>query len=90
MSRGQFGARDLQKHLWKLPIPEFDPSDELHVSISEAGRKAASGAAERLAELYEERDRVTAIIARGELRKWLGEAAVGREVEGLVGRLVGG
>ena len=25
MSKGQYGARDLQKHLWKLPIPEFDP-----------------------------------------------------------------
>ena len=26
MSKGQFGARDLHKHLWKLPIPEFDPN----------------------------------------------------------------
>ena len=25
MSKGQFGARDLHKHLWKLPIPEYDP-----------------------------------------------------------------
>ena len=28
MSKGQFGARDLHKHLWKLPIPEFDPSQK--------------------------------------------------------------
>ena len=34
MSKGQFGARDLHKHLWKLPIPEFDPGDPLHVAIS--------------------------------------------------------
>ena len=39
MSKGQFGARDLQKHLWKLPIPEFDPNNKLHASISDAGKK---------------------------------------------------
>ena len=27
MPKGQFGARDLHKHLWKLPIPEFDSSN---------------------------------------------------------------
>ena len=26
MPKGQFGARHLHKHLWKLPIPEFDPA----------------------------------------------------------------
>ena len=26
MSKGQFGARDLQKHLWKLPIPSSTPA----------------------------------------------------------------
>ena len=27
MPKGQFGARHLHKHLWKLPIPKFDPTD---------------------------------------------------------------
>ena len=49
MSKGQFGARDLQKHLWKLPIPEFDPSQELHVTIAEAGATAAFAAEKKLA-----------------------------------------
>ena len=49
MSKGQFGARDLHKHLWKLPIPEFDPANGLHVEVSQAGRAAADGAAQRLA-----------------------------------------
>ena len=31
MSKGQFGARDVQKHLWKLPIPEFDAANPLHL-----------------------------------------------------------
>ena len=55
MSKGQFGARDLQKHLWKLPIPEFDPSQELHAAIAQAGATAAAAARKKLAELREER-----------------------------------
>ena len=31
MPKGQFGARHLHKHLWKLPIPEFDPANGLHI-----------------------------------------------------------
>ena len=85
MPRGQFGARDLMKHLWKLPIPQFDANNSLHTSISDAGRRAAEGAATRLSELYEERDRVTVTIARRELRAWLRGSDAGREVEGVVG-----
>ncbi len=90
MSKGQFGARDLQKHLWKLPIPEFDPAEDLHVAISQAGEVAAAGAGRQLAQLREERSRVTVTIARRELRKWLRESPEGRTVEDVVGRLLGG
>lgn len=83
-------TRDLHKHLWKLPIPEFDAENDLHVSVSDAGRRAAEGAAARLSELYEERDRVTVTIARRELRAWLRGSDAGREVEGVVGRLLEG
>ena len=89
MSKGQFGARDLQKHLWKLPIPEFDSSVGLHVEISEAGEAAAKGAAERLERLREERENVTVTVARREIRKWLRESEEGRAVEDAVGRLLG-
>ena len=34
MPKGQFGARHLQKHLWKLLIPEFDPTQKLHMAIA--------------------------------------------------------
>ena len=30
MSKGQFGPRDLHKHVWMLPIPEFDLGKRLH------------------------------------------------------------
>ena len=90
MPKGQFGARHLQKHLWNLNIPEFDPEDDLHFDISDAGEKAATGAARRLARLREERDKVTVAIARRELRKWLRQSPEGQAVEDAVGRLLGG
>ena len=90
MPTGQFGARHLHKHLWKLPIPEFDASDPLHAEVSAAGEAAAKGAARQLARLREERERVTVTIARRELRKWLRVSPEGRAVEDAVGRLLGG
>ena len=89
MSKGQFGARDLQKRLWKLPIPEFDAGTPLHVAVSEAGEAAAAGAAKQLERLRQERDRVTVTIARRELRKWLRSSDEGYAVEDAVGRLLG-
>ena len=91
MSKGQFGARDLQKHLWKLPIPEFDPAQELHAAIAEAGKTAAAAAEKKLAELREDRGgRLTVTIARRELRKWLRTSPEGRAVETAVGKLLAG
>ena len=69
MSKGQFGARDLHKQLWKLPIPEYDGTEALHGEIAAAGEAAAAGAARELAHLRERRDRVTVTIARRELRQ---------------------
>ena len=91
MSKGQFGARDLQKHLWKLPIPEFAPTQELHVAIAEAGAAAAVGAGKQLAYLREQRDdKLTVTIARRELRKWLRTSKTGRAVETAVAKLLPG
>ena len=83
-------TRDLEKHLWKLPIPEFDPANSLHVAISEAGETAAAGAAQQLAQLREQRDNVTVTIARREIRKWLRESEEGETVEMVVAKLLAG
>ena len=89
MAKGQFGARHLQKHLWKLPIPEFDPTHSLHTAVSKAGEAASVGAAEQLAQLRQQRDRVTVTIARRELRKWLRTSPEGQAVESAVKKLLG-
>ena len=88
MPKGQFGARHLEKHLWKLPIPEFDPGDPLHAEVSAAGEASAEGAARQLARLREKRDRVTVTIARRELRKWLRTSPEGHAVENAVKKLL--
>ncbi len=93
MPKGQFGARDIEKHLWRLPIPEYDKDISLHREIAEAGKSAAGGAAQVLSEVRAEREAsgkgFTVTIARRELRRWLSESDEGRTVEGLVGRLLG-
>jgi hypothetical protein len=94
MSKGQFGARDLQKHLWSLSILAFDPSDELHAAIADAGAAAAEGAAALHTELRAdaegrgELDKLTVTAIRRELRDWLAVSDEGRAVEQAVGRLL--
>ena len=82
-------TRDLHKHLWKLPIPEFDAADLLHLGISEAGEAAAVGAAKQLERLRQDRPKLTVTIARRELRNWLRASAEGKAVEEDVGKLLG-
>ena len=92
MARGQFGARHLQKHLWKLPIPEYDPANPLHADISAAGKSASEGAARELARVRAEREasgRVFSVtVARRELRGWLRGSSEGGRVEEAVSELL--
>ena len=91
MTKGQFGARDLHKQLWKLPIPKFNPKRKLHTDIAEAGSAAARGAGKALGELREQHaDKLTWRITRRELRRWLRTSDEGRTVETAVGRLLAG
>ena len=106
MNKGQFGACDLHKHLWKLPKPEYDPAVALHRRIAAAGATAAQGAATKLTQLraeYQERHEtwanngergpeptLTVTIVRRELRKWLRASPEGAAVEQAVSRLLAG
>ena len=92
MSKGQFGARHLQKQLWKLPIPEFDAANTLHAEISAAGKAAAASAKRELARVRAEREesrRVFSVtVARRELRNWLRSSPEGKRVEQAVTELL--
>ena len=92
MPKGLFGARHLHKHLWRLPIPEFDAGDLLHQEVAEAGATAAAAVAKQLEKLRRrleaEGKEFTVTIARRELSTWLRGSAEGQAVEGAVGRLL--
>ena len=90
MPKGQFGARDVHKHLWRLPIPEFDASDSTHVAVSVAGQQASAGVERELDNLRQRYKPLTVTIARREIRKWLRASAEGHRVENAVGALLGG
>lgn len=64
MSYGK-DERDIHKHVWRLPIPMFDPSNEVHSQISELARELTD----------EMRDRKfrspNFVTIRQDARKWL-------------------
>ena len=93
MPKGQFGGRHTHKHLWRLPIPLFDPADALHREIAAAAAATTRAAAEVLRESRATRDaagKSTAARAlRADIRAWLAESKEGQEVERLVAQLLG-
>ena len=93
MPKGQFGARHVHRHLWRLPIPAYDATEGLHMELADSATEAAEGADVRLAELQVTREaqgKTTSVtVARRELRAWLDYASIGRRIDGLVGRLLG-
>ncbi len=91
MPKGQFGPRHVQKHLWRLAIPEWDSGEGLHRELAEAGAEATRGAGVRLAEVRgAQRGTVSVKIARQELRDWLAGSDVGKRIEALAERLLAG
>lgn len=44
-SRGEQGARDFDKLFFTLPIPRFDPANDIHQRLAAAGREAETAAA---------------------------------------------
>ena len=85
-------TRSLHKHLWRLPIPQYDGDDGAHRALSAAGAAAARGAQGRLGEVRAERAsrgaRLTVAVARREVRGWLRQSAAGRGVEDAVQSLL--
>ena len=47
MTKGLFGARGLEKHLWMVSIPEYDAADDRHAELSRLGQSAAGEVAAR-------------------------------------------
>ena len=94
MAKGQYGPRHLQKHLWRLPISKYDPDNQIHKALAEAGSVAADRAAEVLAAEKQARAaagrEMTVGVARKAIRAWLDASDVGRTIETHVEALLSG
>ena len=92
MPKGQFGARHLHKHLWRLPIPTYDSNNTLHTDLAALGSQLATEAATHLATIRTtratENKPTTVTVARRELRQWLSTHPPAQEVEQLAARLI--
>jgi hypothetical protein len=83
-SVGQFGARDFDKVMFTLPIPRFDPREELHEALAALALKAEAVAADVVIE-----EKVKFQRARKLIREALTEAGIAQEIDRAVGELLG-
>jgi len=88
MPKGQFGARHLQKHLWKLPIPKFDYDNGDHIMVSRAGAAAEVAAKWQLDTILAEDEQASVTAIRKKLRSWLEISTEGKSVEEAVEKLL--
>ena len=92
MSKGQFGSRDLHKHLWRLPIPAYDPSEALHQVIAGISQEVATGAARVAMQAQKDRaaaGKATSVkVMRSEIRNWLDTSGEMRKLESAIRRLL--
>lgn len=90
---GLYGARHVHKHLWKLPIPEYDAKCELHAWLATLGREAAKECGALVGELttLNGADWVTVEKVRSNLRNgWQPGSATARAIEAAVQDLLAG
>jgi hypothetical protein len=84
-SRGQWGARDFDKLIWELPIPQFDRANPTHAALAQAAASAA-----RLAAGVALPAGGHFTSARRAVRTALAEAGLAGEMDALVAALLDG
>jgi len=82
-SRGEHNPRHFAKLVWKLPIPHFDPVNDLHLKLVELAQAAESQIAEL--QLPEKRFETQ----RRFVREALAKTATGIQIEKAVAKLLG-
>ena len=82
MSYGK-DERDFDKHIWQLPVPLYDPTDDLHTRLSARGAELEAAIAE-----LELRPGSHFAAVRRDIRGFIAESEAGRDVEALVEELL--
>jgi hypothetical protein len=83
MSYGK-DERHVDKHIWRLPIPEFQPANKLHLALVHLAETAEAEI--RQLELEEG---LGFVALRRRIRRFLQASRVGQEIEELVAELMG-
>lgn len=83
-SVGQWGARDIDKYVFKLPIPRYDPADKVHSDLAKMGANA-----EDIARAVPVKKADHFVKARRQVRAALKVHECDKEIESLVLRLLG-
>jgi len=82
-ARGQWGARHFDKVMLSLPIPPFERSRRLHMSLANAAARA-----ERVASVVDINDDVHFVTARRRIRAVLHEDGITQKIDSLVEELI--
>ena len=92
MTKGLYGARDFEKHGWKLPIPRYDAGDPLHVRLSQLGKAAEQECATIIANsdiLIKPAGDAQSRAARSLLRhQWQPNSATPQAIEAAIAKLL--
>ncbi len=83
MSYGK-DERHISKSVWQLPVPLYDPSNDLHAALAARGAELEAA----VADLEIDPDRHFTTVRR-DVRAFLADADAGRDVEELVVELLG-
>ena len=78
MSYGK-DERDIHKHVWELPIPEFDPNDSTHGRIADLGATL-----EKTVASFPVKESVHFAATRRHIREFVMKTAEGNELNDLV------
>ncbi|HEY1375749.1 MAG TPA: hypothetical protein VGF55_03110 [Gemmataceae bacterium] len=82
MSYGK-DERDFDKHIWQLPVPLYDPTDDLHRRLSAHGAELEVA----IGQLELAPGRHFAAVRR-DIREFIAESEAGKDVEELVEELL--
>jgi hypothetical protein len=75
--------RRFDKNIWQLPVPLYDPTDDLHARLSARGAELEAA----IGQLELEPGRHFAAVRR-DIRAFIAESEAGRDVESLVEELL--
>jgi hypothetical protein len=83
-AEGQWGKRHFDKVMFNLPIPEFNPKNDLHKELA-----AATMHAEFVASRVEVKEGEYFVTTRNRIRKTLADEGIAGDIDKLVEKLLG-